>query len=95
MAARGTRAADRAHAADRGAHEPRTPMIRQGQARVAAFLRRLQELGWTEGSNVLIDIRWAAADADGFRRSATELVALAPDVILLPAPHVAALQGNS
>jgi putative tryptophan/tyrosine transport system substrate-binding protein len=53
-----------------------------GQARNAAFLQRLNELGWTEGRNVRIDIRWAAADADRIRRYAAELVALEPDVIL-------------
>ena len=52
------------------------------QARVAAFLQRLQELGWTDGRNVRIDYRWAAADADRSRTYAAELVALAPDVIL-------------
>ena len=39
-------------------------------------------MGWTDGRNVLIDTRWAAGDAERFRRYATELVALAPDVIL-------------
>ncbi len=64
-----------------------------GQARVAAFLQSLQQLGWTEGRNVRIDIRWAASDADLYRRYATELVALAPDVILATvSPTVAALQ---
>jgi putative ABC transport system substrate-binding protein len=53
-----------------------------GQARNAAFLQRLNELGWTEGHNVRIDIRWPAADADRIRRYAAELVALEPDVIL-------------
>ncbi len=53
-----------------------------GQARLAAFLQGLQELGWTDGRNVRIDYRWAAADADRSRRYAVELVALAPDVIL-------------
>jgi putative tryptophan/tyrosine transport system substrate-binding protein len=53
-----------------------------GHARNAAFLQRLNELGWTEGRNVRIDIRWAAADADRIRRYAAELVALEPDVIL-------------
>ena len=52
------------------------------QARLAAFLQRLQELGWTDGRNVRIDYRWAAADADRSRTYAAELVALAPDVIL-------------
>jgi len=53
-----------------------------GQPRVAAFLKGLQELGWTDGRNVRIDTRWGAGDADRYRRYAAELVALAPDVIL-------------
>ena len=52
------------------------------QARFAGFLQGLQELGWTDGRNVRIDYRWAAADADRSRTYAAELVALAPDVIL-------------
>jgi putative ABC transport system substrate-binding protein len=52
------------------------------QARLASFLQWLQELGWTEGRNVQIDYRWAAADADRSRTYAVELVALAPDVLL-------------
>jgi len=54
----------------------------EGQARVAAFRQGLQQLGWIDGRNVRIDIRWAAGDADRIRRYAAELVALAPDVIL-------------
>ena len=54
----------------------------EGQARIAALLHRLQQLGWTEGRNVRIDTRWAAANADNIRRYVAELVALAPDVIL-------------
>src|SRR5271166_3125592 len=54
----------------------------EGQARLAAFVQGLQQLGWTEGGNIRIDIRWGAGDADRFRRYAAELVALAPDVIL-------------
>ena len=54
------------------------------QARMAAFLQGLQQLGWSDGRNVRIDIRWATADADQIRRHAAELVALAPDVILAP-----------
>jgi putative tryptophan/tyrosine transport system substrate-binding protein len=46
------------------------------QARVAAFRQGLQQLGWTDGRNVQIDIRWAAGDADRMRRYAAELVAL-------------------
>ena len=54
----------------------------EAQARNAAFLQGLQELGWTVGRNVRIEYRWGAGDAELFRRHASELVALAPDVIL-------------
>jgi putative ABC transport system substrate-binding protein len=65
----------------------------QGQARVAAFVQGLQQLGWTDGGNVQIDTRWAAGDAERFRTFAVELVALAPDVILgTNSAAVAALQ---
>ncbi len=53
-----------------------------GQARFAAFLQGLQELGWSVGRDVQIDIRWAGGNADDTRKYAAELVALAPDVIL-------------
>ena len=53
-----------------------------GQARLAAFVQALHSLGWTTGRNVQIDIRWGVADAASSRRSAAEMVALAPDVIL-------------
>jgi ABC-type uncharacterized transport system substrate-binding protein len=52
------------------------------QARLAAVLQGLEQLGWAEGRNVRIDIRWATADADAIRRHAAELAALAPDVIV-------------
>ncbi|HKN11296.1 MAG TPA: ABC transporter substrate-binding protein, partial [Pseudomonadota bacterium] len=54
----------------------------EGQARITAFAQGLQEAGWTMGRNVRIDYRWAGADADRHRQHATELVALAPDIIL-------------
>jgi putative ABC transport system substrate-binding protein len=56
---------------------------REGQARLAAFVQRLRELGWTDGRNVRIDTRWAAGNANDARKYAAELVALAPDVILV------------
>jgi ABC-type uncharacterized transport system substrate-binding protein len=55
----------------------------EGQARHAAFLQGLQQLGWTDGRNVRIDARWTAGDATDTRKYAAELVALAPDVILV------------
>jgi putative ABC transport system substrate-binding protein len=53
------------------------------QARVAAFLQGLQQLGWTDGRNVRVDTRWATTNPDDIRRHAAELAALAPDVILV------------
>jgi ABC-type uncharacterized transport system substrate-binding protein len=58
----------------------------EGQSRVAAFLQGLQEAGWAVGRNVNIDVRWAAGEADRYRRYAMEIVALTPDVILTSAP---------
>ena len=57
----------------------------EGQARIAAFHQGLQEHGWTLGQNARIDVRWGAFDADNSRRRAAELVALAPEVILVSA----------
>jgi putative tryptophan/tyrosine transport system substrate-binding protein len=54
----------------------------EAKARLAAFHQSLQQLGWTDGRNVRIDIRWGAGEPERIRRYATELVALAPDVIL-------------
>jgi putative ABC transport system substrate-binding protein len=90
----------RAEQADRmrrvGVLEARTADDREAQARLAAFLQGLQELGWTDGRNVRIDYRWAAADADRSRTYAAELVAVAPDVILAAGSlSVAALQQTS
>jgi putative tryptophan/tyrosine transport system substrate-binding protein len=57
----------------------------QSLRRLTAFVQGLQQLGWTDGRNVRIDVRWAAGDPDRFRRYTAELVALAPDVILAAA----------
>jgi putative ABC transport system substrate-binding protein len=54
----------------------------QYQARVGAFLQGMQEAGWIIGRNIRIDTRWATTNAADIRRQATELAALAPDVIL-------------
>jgi putative tryptophan/tyrosine transport system substrate-binding protein len=65
----------------------------ESSARTASFLQGLQQLGWIEGRNLRIDIRWAAGDAELYRKYAAELVALAPDIILASSsPTVAALQ---
>ena len=54
----------------------------ENQARMAAFLQGLAQLGWTDGRNVRIDTRWATTNADDLRRQAAELAALAPDVLV-------------
>jgi putative tryptophan/tyrosine transport system substrate-binding protein len=54
----------------------------EGQARLTAFVQGLQQLGWNDGRNVRIETRWAGGDADRIRQYATELAALAPDVIV-------------
>ncbi len=52
------------------------------RARLAAFLQRLEELGWTEGRNMRIDYRGGAGDPERTRRHVADLIALAPDVVL-------------
>jgi putative ABC transport system substrate-binding protein len=55
----------------------------ESRGRVAAFVQGLQDLGWIEGRNIRIDTRWGDGDPGRFRQYAAELVALAPDVILV------------
>ena len=55
---------------------------REGQARVTWLKQELQELGWTDGRNIQIEVRFGAADAGRIRAHVAELVALAPDVIV-------------
>jgi len=62
------------------------------QAYLAAFLQRLAQLGWTDGGNVRIDLRWGGANIDEIRTYAKELVALAPDVILTGATSLTSLR---
>ena len=75
-------------AADRHAHPQRQAKAEAIQAQrrrrpwLGAFLQGLALLGWTIGSNVRIETRWATSNSAEFRRNAAELAALAPDVIL-------------
>ena len=63
------------------------------QSWVAAFRDALAKLGWAEGSNLRIELRWSAADPDRIRTLAKELVKLQPDVILADlTPVTAALK---
>jgi len=59
-----------------GADEP------ESQARLAAFMQGLQELGWAAGGNLRIDYRWSPSDLARLRQDAAELVALRPEIIL-------------
>jgi ABC-type uncharacterized transport system substrate-binding protein len=52
------------------------------QTYITAFRQALQQLGWTEGRNLQVDTRWGAGSTELFRRYGSELVALAPDLIL-------------
>jgi putative tryptophan/tyrosine transport system substrate-binding protein len=52
------------------------------RANYATFLQALQQLGWTDGHNVRIDVRWAGGQASEIRKYATDVIALAPDVIV-------------
>ena len=69
---------------------PYTENNSEGQARVAAFIGELQQLGWTDGRNVKIEYRWETGD---LRKAAAELLTLSPEVIFANATSaVAALQ---
>ena len=72
------------------------PSDPDAEMRVKAFETGLRELGWVEGRNMRLEYRWAPRDPSLLLNQATELVSLAPDVILATStPVVAALrQGN-
>ena len=55
---------------------------REGQLRVATFRQHLHRLGWIEGGNVEIAVRWSAGDPASIRAYADELIGLAPDVLV-------------
>jgi putative ABC transport system substrate-binding protein len=55
----------------------------QSPASYAAFLRRLGELGWTDGRNVHIELRWANSDPELMRSYGAELAGRSPDVFLV------------
>jgi putative ABC transport system substrate-binding protein len=61
---------------------PYTEGDAEGQALVAAFQRRLQDLGWTEGRDVRFEMRWSGGDPDKARSFARELIGMTPDVIV-------------
>jgi putative tryptophan/tyrosine transport system substrate-binding protein len=66
------------------------------KASLAAFQQRLRQLGWTEGRNMQIDIRFARGAPDLYRKYGAELIGLKPDVILAVGTGiVSALQEQS
>jgi len=65
----------------------------ESTARITVFVQSLHGLGWTVGHNLQIDYRFGAGDVERYRRFASELVALVPDVLVTSgAPAVEALQ---
>jgi putative ABC transport system substrate-binding protein len=65
----------------------------QNASRLAAFRQALGKFGWSEGRNLLIDIRWGAGDPDRMRVLAKELNGLAPDIVVSEStPATAALR---
>ena len=68
----------------------------EGQPRLAAFRQALEQLGWKEGRNIRVDVRWGEDKVDLERKYAAELVALNPEVILASGTmSVSALQALS
>jgi putative ABC transport system substrate-binding protein len=64
-----------------------------GQARLGVFVQGLNSMGWAEGRNLRLDIRWGLDDPNRYARQAAELVGLAPDVLIAPTSFtLAALQ---
>jgi putative ABC transport system substrate-binding protein len=63
----------------------------EAQSWIAAFREGLSKLGWAEDRNVAIDIRWTKADAEMMKRSAKDLVALQPDLVLTNSTPAAAV----
>jgi ABC-type uncharacterized transport system substrate-binding protein len=67
--------------------------VRGTKGWLSRFTRRLAELGWTDGRNLRMDVRWDGDNVDRTRTYAKELADLQPDVILAPAtPQTAAFQ---
>lgn len=58
--------------------------------RLAAFIQGLADMGWSDGHNLRIDIRWGSNDSEKSRTFAAELLALHPDVVLTSASSATA-----
>jgi putative tryptophan/tyrosine transport system substrate-binding protein len=66
-----------------------------GQSRISAFFQELQKLGWEEGRNLKIELRWSGGDASRIKDYTAELVRLAPDVIVANGSPVVAAMGQA
>ena len=79
--------------AQRGWSQPTQPMYRialveagsasANQHFVDAFMAGLRELGYVPGKNIVVEVRWAEGQAEGFRRALDELIPLRPEVIVV------------
>src|SRR5262249_30856206 len=85
--------------AQQSEHVPRVGVLiaiaddAEGQARLGAFKNGMRDLGWTDGGNVRMEVRFAAGSVAKANDYAAELVGLAPDVLVAnSSPAVAALQ---
>jgi putative tryptophan/tyrosine transport system substrate-binding protein len=58
-----------------------------GKAQLSGFMQGLAEIGWTDGRNLRMEIRWGGGEVNRIRTFAKELVALQPDVILAHGPR--------
>jgi putative ABC transport system substrate-binding protein len=71
-----------------------TESDKAGQARIAAFLKALADLGWSTDRNIRIEYRWAAGDTDQAKKLILETVQSAPDAIVATSdPVLAQLHG--
>jgi putative ABC transport system substrate-binding protein len=87
--------------AQQGARVPRIGVLMpwdendpEGKLRYSAFTQALAGLGWTDGRNLRMDLRWAGGNINGIRALAQELVGLQPDVILTSATAATAAVGR-
>jgi putative tryptophan/tyrosine transport system substrate-binding protein len=55
----------------------------ESRLRLAAFVQGLQQAGWRPGQNLQLDTLWASGDAARLRQATTELLTLAPDIIVV------------
>src|SRR6516162_4637924 len=76
-----------------GVLNPNDEDDRQSKTYFSAFTQALADLGWTDGRNVRMDVRWGGSDTNRIRALAQELVGLQPDIIVTGAtPMTVAVQ---